>query len=160
AVWLCDLGLTCTIVARVPFTNIDWESYMAQVDGVLAGQFDYSQLSSPTGPIAYPAGYCWLYAGLRLLRLEIMQVQILFGLLYLGTIAMVLQIYRRAEVPGWLLALCVLSKRVHSVYVLRLFNDAVSQFFMYAALLLFLKGRHFWSSLGYSFAATYLQKWV
>lgn len=127
---------------------------MAQVDGVLAGQYDYRELSSPTGPIAYPAGFCWFYAALRLLHLRTIHVQMIFGILYLVNLWLVLQIYRRAQVPGWLLALCMLSKRVHSIFVLRLFNDAVAQLFMYGAMLLFLRGRHLSSSLGYSFAVS------
>lgn len=125
-----------------------------EVSGVLQGEFDYNKLAGPTGPIAYPAGFCWIYGALRWLNLEIISVQVLFGVLYLATLAVVFQIYRKAHVPGWLLALCVLSKRVHSVYCLRLFNDGVAQFFLYLGLLLFLQGRHSWSALVYSLAVS------
>jgi len=152
--WLCDLVLTSLIIWRVPFTNIDWEAYMEEVDGVLNGDFDYSKLKGPTGPVAYPAGFIWAYGALRWLNLSVGTVQILFGILYLATIAIVFQIYRRARVPGWLLLLCLASKRVHSVFCLRLFNDAMAQPLLYLALLLFLQQRHLCSALAYSSAVS------
>uniref|UniRef100_A0A7S1W7U4 dolichyl-P-Man:Man5GlcNAc2-PP-dolichol alpha-1,3-mannosyltransferase n=1 Tax=Alexandrium catenella TaxID=2925 RepID=A0A7S1W7U4_ALECA len=152
--WLCDLALTCLIIWRVPFTNIDWEAYMHEVDGVLHGVFDYSKLKGPTGPVAYPAGFIWIYGAFRWLNLSIGTVQVIFGAVYLATVALVFQIYREARVPGWLLLLCLASKRVHSVYCLRLFNDALAQPLLYLALLLFLRRRHLGSALAYSFAVT------
>ena len=35
-----DAMLTTVIIWKVPFTNVDWESYMAQVDLVLQGEYD------------------------------------------------------------------------------------------------------------------------
>jgi len=81
-------------------------------------------------------------------------VQILFGALYLATVAIVFKIYRTAGAPGWLLVLCLLSKRVHSIFCLRLFNDAVAQLLLYLALLLFLERRHLSSALAYSFGTS------
>lgn len=153
-VWLCDLCLTVLIVRRVPYTNIDWETYTAQVDLVLQGQYNYSEVQGPTGPIAYPAGFCWVYGALRWLQVDISGAQVLFAALYLATLAVVLWIYKLARCPGWLAALCVLSKRVHSVYVLRLFNDAAAQLPLYLALLLFLKQRRQAAALAYSIAVS------
>ncbi|CAE7574839.1 ALG3 [Symbiodinium natans] len=153
-VLLADAVLTAAVVAKVPFTDIDWESYMAEVDFVLAGQYDYQEITSPNGPIAYPAGFVWFYGALRWARLEVRQVQALFAVIYLGMMVVLHQIYHHAGAPLWVFALCVLSKRVHSVFVLRLFNDAVAQFFCYAALLLFLQRRHLMCSLSYSLAVS------
>lgn len=153
-VWLCDLCLTVLIIRRVPFTNIDWDTYMSQVDLVLQGQYDYAQLRGDTGPIAYPAGFCWLYGAMRAFGLSISSAQVVFAALYLATLAIVFEIYRLARCPGWLVALCVLSKRVHSVFVLRLFNDGAAQLPLYLALLLFLRGRHKMAALSYSLAVS------
>ncbi|CAK0838717.1 unnamed protein product [Prorocentrum cordatum] len=158
--WACDAFLTILIIRRVPFTDVDWETYMVQVDAVLHGQFDYAQLRGPTGPIAYPAGFCWLYGLLRLSGAAVAQAQVVFAGLYMATLAVVFQIYRQAGAPGWLLILCVLSKRVHSIshrpggFVLRCFNDAAAQFLAYAALLLFLHRRRCLSLLAYSAAVS------
>lgn len=127
---------------------------MVQVASVLRGQFDYAEIQSPTGPIAYPSGFCLVYGALHWLDFGIVAAQVSFAILYLGTVAIVFQIYWLAGCPGWLLTLCVLSKRVHSIYVLRLFNDAVSQFFSYLALLIFLYQRHTVFALIYSFAVS------
>ena len=49
--------------------------------------------------------------------------QQLYGLLYLVSQSLTCAIYYRAEAPNWLVVLLPLSKRLHSIYVLRLFND-------------------------------------
>lgn len=35
----------------LPDTEIDWKAYMAQVEGVLNGTYDYTQLQGDTGPL-------------------------------------------------------------------------------------------------------------
>lgn len=34
-----------------PDTEIDWKAYMAQVEGVINGTYDYTQLQGDTGPL-------------------------------------------------------------------------------------------------------------
>lgn len=64
-------------------------------------------------------------------------LQYIFGLLYLATQASVMALYISAQAtPPWALALLTLSKRIHSIYVLRLFNDCWATAGAYAALLL------------------------
>lgn len=54
------------------------------------------------------------------------------------TQALVLATYVRAkQVPAWSLLLLLISKRMHSVYVLRLFNDCVAMLFAYASVYIF-----------------------
>ena len=47
---------TCTAILHVflpPDTEIDWVAYMQEVEGVLNGTFDYTQLKGDTGPLVY-----------------------------------------------------------------------------------------------------------
>lgn len=48
-----------------------------------------------------------------------------------------------SQVPPWVLPLLGISKRIHSIFVLRLFNDCFSMLFLYLSVLLFCLGR--WS---------------
>ena len=55
---------------------------------------------------------------------DILPAQYIFIGVYVVNLAVVLAIYVRAKVvPPWVLPMLCLSKRVHSIFVLRLFND-------------------------------------
>jgi alpha-1,3-mannosyltransferase len=62
--------------------------------------------------------------------------QLLFVLLYILNFMLVINIYRKAsKVPWFALAMMsVLAYRVHSIFVLRMFNDAVAMAIAYAAM--------------------------
>jgi hypothetical protein len=82
-------------------TKIDWTTYMQQVSLFLSGERDYSNLKGDTGPLVYPAGHVYIYSGLYYLTDEgrnIKVAQCIFMLLYLGTLAVVMQCYRLAKV--------------------------------------------------------------
>ena len=123
---------------RVPYTEIDWRAYMDEVGGYLAGERDYTKLRGDTGPLVYPAGFVYLYAALRRLTGgEVASAQIIFILFYVANLAAVLAVYVRARVvPPWALVTLALSKRVHSIFVLRLFNDCFAALFAHIAVLL------------------------
>jgi alpha-1,3-mannosyltransferase len=118
---------------------------MVQTGLYLKGEHDYSKISGPTGPLVYVS---LLYTWLRLLttyhfrypagHVRIHQVlyaltnggknmrlaQHIYGALYIATLALTCAIYRKARaVPNWLLILLPLSKRLHSIHALRMFND-------------------------------------
>ena len=61
---VAEFVLTIVVIHRVKYTEIDWLAYMQEVEGVVNGTFDYSQLRGDTGPLVYPAGFVWLYMGL------------------------------------------------------------------------------------------------
>ncbi|KAF8894655.1 ALG3 protein-domain-containing protein [Infundibulicybe gibba] len=82
---------------------------MAQVEVYLKGELDYSKISGPTGPLVYPAGHLRLHTLLHTLT--------------------------DAQVPNGVLLLLPLSKRLHSVFMLRLFNDGWAVALLHAAVL-------------------------
>ncbi|KAL8171522.1 hypothetical protein V2J09_023326 [Rumex salicifolius] len=136
ALLLLDAVLTSLIIAYVPYTKIDWDAYMSQVSGFLGGERDYSKLKGDTGPLVYPAGFLHVYSAIQFLTGgEVFPAQVLFGMLYIVNLAIVLFIYVKTDVlPWWALSLLCLSKRVHSIFVLRLFNDCIATTLLHASL--------------------------
>jgi len=151
-----ELAAGLVIVRRIRYTEIDWKAYMQEVQAVADGERDYTVIRANTGPLVYPAGFVWLFLGLHRLtgadpdccRLpqtavtesdrcvsgggDIEMAQHIYLLLYLVTLAVVLEIYRVCRVPTWAWPLGCLSFRVHSLYLLRLFNDAPAMLCLYA----------------------------
>ncbi|CAE6373000.1 unnamed protein product [Rhizoctonia solani] len=126
-----DATLCRLIIRFIPYTEIDFETYMIQTDLYLAGERDYSQITGPTGPLVYPAGHVHIHHLLHNLTQGgslkyLPKVQELYAGLYLLTMALTFLVYRRAGIPQYVLLLLPLSKRLHSIYVLRLFNDCWS----------------------------------
>ncbi|KAB1202952.1 Dol-P-Man:Man(5)GlcNAc(2)-PP-Dol alpha-1,3-mannosyltransferase [Morella rubra] len=136
ALIFADAILVALIIAYIPYTKIDWDAYMSQVSGFLGGERDYSKLEGDTGPLVYPAGFLYIYSAIQYVTGgEIYPAQILFSLLYIINLAIVLFIYTKTDVvPWWALVLLCLSKRVHSIFVLRLFNDCFAMMLLHAAL--------------------------
>lgn len=120
---------------------------MQQISLYLAGERDYTAIKGSTGPLVYPAGHVYIYTLLHHLTdggRDIFLGQIIFAALYLVTLVVVLACYRRSGAPPFLLPLLVLSKRLHSVFVLRLFNDGFAALAMWVAVYLFQTKR--WTS--------------
>ena len=68
--------------------------------------------------------------------------QWLFAFLYLVNQYVVMRIYIATQaVPPWTLLLLCLSKRVHSIFLLRLFNDGVTMLLANIAMLLLVQRR-------------------
>lgn len=108
---------------------------MEQVSLYLSGERNYINLVGGTGPLVYPAAHVYIYRFLYYLTnngADIRLAQYLFIGLYLATLALVLSCYRTAGAPPWVLPLLVLSKRLHSIFMLRLFNDGFAVFFLFA----------------------------
>lgn len=140
ALLVADAILVSLIIYFVPYTKIDWDAYMSQVDGFLEGERDYNNLKGDTGPLVYPAGFLYVYSAIKFLTGGLVfPAQILFGILYLANLGIVLMIYVKTDVlPWWALVLLCLSKRVHSIFVLRLFNDCIAMTMLHAAVALLL----------------------
>ncbi|MCO5579153.1 hypothetical protein L7F22_033006 [Adiantum nelumboides] len=74
--------------------------------------------------------------------MPMVQEQVVFGFLYILNLGIVLAVYLQAKViPWWAFCLLCLSKRVHSIFVLRLFNDCIATTLAHFSILLFLKNR-------------------
>lgn len=144
---LGEAALGSLIILRVPYTEIDWIAYMQEVGGWVGpdGTTDYMLLAGDTGPLVYPAGFLYIYAPLRWLvgnggrgPAAIRMAQWIFLALYLVVQGLVLQIYAITKPgPPWAVLILAWSKRVHSLFVLRMFNDCFAMAFAYAAVLLF-----------------------
>ncbi|KAH9505878.1 dolichyl-P-Man:Man(5)GlcNAc(2)-PP-dolichol alpha-1,3-mannosyltransferase, variant 2, partial [Dermatophagoides farinae] len=157
---LFEIFLNVIIIQRVRYTEIDWSTYMQQVECFLNGTRDYSQITGATGPIVYPAGHIYVYTLLYWLTdygHNIYRAQYIFASLYLITLFIVFRLYRQYSMapPYVLLFMCLTSYRVHSIYVLRLFNDTVAILLLYLSLLSFTSG-HKWirGSILYSLAVS------
>lgn len=117
---------------------------MQQISLFLSGERDYTLIKGSTGPLVYPAGHVYIYSLLHNLTEEghdINFAQTLFAILYLSTLAVVMACYRRAGAPPYIFPLLVLSKRSHSVFMLRLFNDGIAATALWGTILLLQKRR-------------------
>ncbi|BGP52260.1 dolichyl-P-Man:Man(5)GlcNAc(2)-PP-dolichol alpha-1,3-mannosyltransferase [Rhodotorula kratochvilovae] len=93
--------------------------------------------------VLYPALHIYAYAGLSWLTdggKALQRAQWAFAGVYVATLAVVMfGIYRRNErIPPYALILLTLSKRLHSVYMLRMFNDALVMLLVYSAIALYM----------------------
>jgi hypothetical protein len=194
---MAELLLGILIIDKVPYTEIDWEAYMQEVqmwfdDGI----YDYRQIYGGTGPLVYPAGFLYLFTFLRWITNQgtnIRLAQFIFLGMYLLLQSLLLLIYTRAarflsttttlsssaattknktksteeegEKEGGLLTiqqaniiwswrvamgLCCCSKRLHSIFMLRLFNEGPTMLLLYFCLY-FLINNH-WNSGCFAFS--------
>ena len=99
----------------------------------------------------YPAGFVYVYSGLYYITdygSDIKLAQWIFAGLYLANLTVILLIYLQINKtqrypPYMLVFLGCTAYRIHSIFVLRLFNDPVAMFLLYLAVLLFIN--HSWT---------------
>ncbi len=160
AIIVLEVVMNAAIIWLVPYTEIDWVAYMQEVAPVIHNRtFDYSQLRGDTGPLVYPAGFVWIFSALYLATEEgrdIVLAQTIYGVLYIINLALVLRIMvKTRKVPPFALVfMSLLTKRVHSIFVLRLFNDPVAMILLYAAVNLFISNRWTLGSVFFSLAVS------
>ena len=140
---LAEVCVNIFVIQKIRYTEIDWKAYMQEVEGVLNGTFDYMQLKGDTGPLVYPAGFVYIFSGLYYVTdqgTNLRTAQYIFAALYILTVLLVFNIYRKvAKVPPYIfIFMCCLSYRIHSIYILRMFNDPVAMIFLFASINLFL----------------------
>ena len=138
---------------------------MIQVGIYLKGERDYVNITGPTGPLVwvswlqtvvpayrgvrYPAGHIYAFRFLYDVTSggrNIPLAQQIFAALYVVSLILACAIYRQARgTPNWIVCLLPLSKRLHSIFVLRLFNDCWSVVAVQAAILAYQTG---WDDIG------------
>lgn len=80
---------------------------MQQIAIYLAGERDYKKIVGGTGPLVYPGAHVWIYRWLYALTdqgRDVQRAQWIFALVYLATLGVVVQCYRRAKVSFYLLS--------------------------------------------------------
>ncbi|ERL87877.1 lethal(2)neighbour of tid protein [Dendroctonus ponderosae] len=157
--FLAEAMCNALIIENVRYTEIDWVAYMQEVEGFLNGTLDYQQLKGDTGPLVYPAGFVYIFSALYFVTnrgKNIHLAQYIFLVLYLLQTVLMHRIYRTtAKVPPYALMIATLtSLRIHSIFVLRLFNDPVAVLLFYISLNLFVSNQWRWGSLFYSLAVS------
>ncbi|XP_030755867.1 lethal(2)neighbour of tid protein [Sitophilus oryzae] len=158
-VFLFEACLNIFIIERVKYTKIDWDAYMQEVEGFLNGTWDYQYLKGETGPLVYPAGFVYLYTAFYYVTNQgsnVYLAQYIFLVLYLIQTLLIHRIYRiTAKIPPYALILVTLtSYRIHSIFVLRLFNDPVAVLLFYISLNLFISNKWKLGSVFYSLAVS------
>ncbi|KAM5333083.1 dol-P-Man:Man(5)GlcNAc(2)-PP-Dol alpha-1,3-mannosyltransferase isoform 2-T2 [Glossophaga mutica] len=156
---LAEVGITFWVIHRVAYTEIDWKAYMAEVEGVINGTYDYTQLQGDTGPLVYPAGFVYIFMGLYYVTgqgTDIRMAQHIFAVLYLATLLLVFLIYHQTcKVPPFVFFfMCCASYRVHSIFVLRLFNDPVAMALLFLSVNLLLAQHWGWGCCCFSLAVS------
>ncbi|XP_063234567.1 lethal(2)neighbour of Tid protein [Bacillus rossius redtenbacheri] len=156
---LVEIVLNVLVIHRVKYTEIDWMAYMQEVEGVLNGTLDYKHLKGDTGPLVYPAGFVYIFGILYYITNQgrnIRLAQYIFCVFYIVMLSLVLRLYCRSKkVPPYVVILaCCTSYRIHSIFVLRLFNDPVAMLLCYAAINMFMDGKWTPGSLLFSLAVS------
>jgi len=156
-VLLGELVLCLLIIKVIRYTPIDFNAYMEEVEGPLVhGVYNYSLLRGETGPLVYPGGFVYLYGAIRWLThggADVLPAQLAMAACYVATLGACTAchaIARPRGVPPWVLLLVSLSLRLHSIYVLRLFNDGWAMLGFWLAVLAFLRGHWKLGSVLYS----------
>ncbi|XP_072297489.1 dol-P-Man:Man(5)GlcNAc(2)-PP-Dol alpha-1,3-mannosyltransferase [Eucyclogobius newberryi] len=157
--WFLEIGINVWVIRKVPYTEIDWKAYMDEVEGVINGTYDYTKLKGDTGPLVYPAGFVYIFSALYYITSQGVNIrlgQYIFAAFYLITLLLVFRLYfRTKKVPPYVFFfVCCASYRIHSIFVLRLFNDPVAMMLLFAAVNLFLDD-YWWLGCGiYSLAVS------
>lgn len=104
----------------------------------------------------YPAGFVYIFAMLRYITEKgenILIAQCIFAGIYILNLTVVLSLYlEAASVPIITVCFLILSKRIHSIYVLRMFNDCIAVLLGYISILLLAKRRYRLGSIFHSLA--------
>uniref|UniRef100_A0A1B6EEB1 dolichyl-P-Man:Man5GlcNAc2-PP-dolichol alpha-1,3-mannosyltransferase n=1 Tax=Clastoptera arizonana TaxID=38151 RepID=A0A1B6EEB1_9HEMI len=154
-----EIVVNLLVINKIKYTEIDWIAYMQEVEGVINGTFDYTKLKGDTGPLVYPAGFVYIFSAFYFITqygTNILFAQYIYALMYIFTLYLVYRIYNKSKkVPPFVLLLaCCTSYRIHSIFILRLFNDPVAILLLYLSINLFLEGYWSYGSIFFSLAVS------
>ncbi|RFU32080.1 hypothetical protein B7463_g4279, partial [Scytalidium lignicola] len=150
---LVEALLCSLVISFVAYTEIDWKAYMEQVEQYIEGERDYTQIKGGTGPLVYPAAHVYIYWVLYHVTnkgTDILMAQRIFGGVYIVTLAIVMACYRRAKAPLYVFPMLVLSKRLHSIFLLRCFNDGFAVLALWVAIYMYQRRMWTFGSMAYS----------
>ncbi|KAH3671887.1 hypothetical protein OGAPHI_000073 [Ogataea philodendri] len=88
------------IIYKIPYTEIDYSTYMQQIEQIERGQLDYAQIKGDTGPIVYPGGYVYIYSWMKWFTEGMEDIntgQQIFRYLYLATLLLTFVAYFSAQ---------------------------------------------------------------
>ncbi|ORZ31848.1 glycosyltransferase [Catenaria anguillulae PL171] len=137
ALLAAELAFCLVLIHRVPYTEIDWSTYMQQIALVQAGETNYANIAGDTGKLVYPAGHVWVFR--------------LLAHITGGQVAAAQYVF---AAPVALLPLLSVSKRLHSIHVLRMFNDPIAALGANLALLFLIRHKPVISSIFLSLAVS------
>ena len=109
---LLSQNTTCPNNDGFSDTEIDWTTYMQQISIYLKGERDYKNIAGSTGPLVYPGAHVWIYKHLYKWTDEgrdIGLAQYIFAGMYLLTLGVVFQCYRKARVSTLLFCLLLVE---------------------------------------------------
>lgn len=139
------------------YAEIDWGAYMQEVKGFLEGERDYKNLKGETGPLVYPAGFVYIYSVFYYLTdngTNIVFAQCIFAVAFFWMQFIVFKLYYVARAPVFLAAILLFSKRLYSIFMLRMFNDGIAMLLLYFAIYLFIRNDFFRGCAVFSLAVS------
>lgn len=154
SVLMCIFICFSIIFDNLTDTEIDWTTYMQQVEMFLNGTRVYTEIKGDTGPLVYPGGHLYSFSLFYFMTkkgMDIRMAQYIFWLVYLVNSVTIVYLHRETRgVPPFVLVISFLtSYRVHSIFILRMFNDALAITMLHLSILLFLSNRWFLGSCLY-----------
>ncbi len=109
----------------------------------------------PSPSPRYPAGSVHIHRALHYLtnggKNQLVCQQIYAGLYSVNQFLYMIVFRLAGGVPNWVLPTLALSKRLHSIYVLRLFNDCWALFFMLLSIVSHCKRSYFAAAASYRY---------
>lgn len=130
---------------------------MEEVEGYESGERNYLNIKGNTGPLVYPAGFLYIFGFLKRITGEgtdIFRAQVIFAGIYIVTLAVSLILYAKGKLPAFCAIFLILSKRVHSIFMLRMFNDCIAVLFGLISIILFCNRQWKLGSVLYSLAVS------